>query len=131
MDFLLNCKLNLTANEISHALQHATSVSLYDGFRVQLALNETKEDNFDFLQFPIYAHPISDLNQHGVEPKRRFPSSDPRGTVFETLASFTTKFLELLFASKHPSAAAIAKTLTSVLKSNHPHQVNPWKKNFY
>ena len=126
-DFLYNSSLNLTATEILHALHHATTVSLYDAFRVQLALNQTKEENFDYLPFPIYAHTAADLKPHGSQPSRFFTSSNPCETISEALASLTTKFLELLRNSTNANAENIRKTLTNVLQLKNQHNLKQAK----
>ena len=117
VDFLYTSDLNLTKEEITHSLNHATSVSLFDAFKLQMTLNEAKSDQLETLPIPVYAHSSSQVSEYGPIPTRNFNSKDAAATVIEALAHFSSKFLEKLNLSADFNIKLLGKRLTSLLIS--------------
>ena len=117
VDYLYTSNLNLTKEEIAQSLNHATSVSLYDAFKLQMSLNEAKGDQLETVPIPVYAHSSSDISEYGLIPTRNFNSKETSATVIEALANFSPKFIAKLNLSTDNNIKLLGKTLMSLLLS--------------
>ena len=117
VDYLYSSELQLTSEEIKSALLSSTSVSLYDAFKMQMAINKSENIIEDSPFLPIYSHAALDTNCHGTTPIKTFTKDYPFCAVLEAIARFSSIFLNTLFSSTQTEMSELAHLLADLIRS--------------
>ena len=127
VDYLFNTDFLMSKEEIACAVKSATTVSLYDSFKMQISLNSGTTGSTDDFLLPWYAQPDAEHCEHGCKPIRRFKKSDEGATVLEGLARFSPMFLAEMIQSENSEVSQVGKVLRIIMSSSSLHRRNTAK----